>query len=235
MRVHPELHVVDDNGVRRIEHAWPADGAECRALQHALAKHVVSHDDLGPIKLLGGVDIGFEDGGLTTRAAAVVLHADTLDVVEQALVRMETRMPYIPGLLSFREVPAGMAALAKLEHTPDLIHVDGHGIAHPRGLGVATHLGLTTGLPTIGVAKKRLTGAHEPVPEARASHVPLTTRDGRTIGAVLRSRVGVKPIFISSGHRIGLESALAWTLRALTRYKLPETTRAADRLASNRK
>jgi deoxyribonuclease V len=179
------------------------------------------------------VDIGFEDGGKTTRAAAVVLNAQTLEVVDTALARVPTRMPYIPGLLSFREIPGALAALEQLAALPDLILVDGHGIAHPRRLGVATHLGLVTGLPTIGVAKKRLTGSHAEVPDKRGAWVELTDR-GETIGAVLRSRVGVKPIFISPGHRIGLASALSFTMSALTRYRLPETTRVADKLASNR-
>jgi len=216
-----------------IEHDWPHDPRSCRALQHELAQHIDTRDDFGPVATLGGVDIGFEDNGHVTRAAAVVLDARTLTVIERVLVRVPTRMPYIPGLLSFREIPGAMAALARLETTPDLTLVDGHGIAHPRRLGVATHLGLVTGLATIGVAKKRLTGHHDTVPKQRGSWVPLTDGDD-TIGAVLRSRTAVKPIFISAGHRIGLSSALTWTQAALTRYRLPETTRVADRLASNR-
>jgi len=229
-----ELRIEHIDGRLRIEHDWPAEAARCRAIQVALARHAITHDDFGPVRHLGGVDIGFEDAGQTTRAAAVVLDAQSLEVVDRVLVRQPTRMPYIPGLLSFREVPAAMAALERLSIKPDLTHVDGHGIAHPRGLGVATHLGLLTGLATIGVAKKRLTGVFDPVPEPRDSHVPLRAKNGQVIGLVYRSRAGVKPIFISSGHRIGLDSALYWTRRALDGYKLPETTRQADKLASNR-
>lgn len=221
------------DGRRIIAHDWPHDPTICRSLQQTLARHIDISDDFGPVTTLGGVDIGFENDGRITRAAAVVLDAESLTVIEKALVRVPTRMPYIPGLLSFREIPGALAALEQLSIRPDLTLVDGHGIAHPRRLGVATHLGLVTGLATIGVAKKRLTGTHETVPEARGSWVALTDAD-ETIGAVLRSRAAVKPIFISAGHRIGLNSALTWTRAALIRYRLPEPTRMADRLASRR-
>lgn len=230
----PKLHWRQNaDGRYCLDHDWPREARACRALQQALAQHVDTTDDYGPVDTLGGVDIGFEDDGRTTRAAAVVLDAQSLAVRARALVRVPTRMPYIPGLLSFREIPGALAALAALDTLPDLVLVDGHGIAHPRRLGVATHLGLVTGLPTIGVAKKRLTGSHGEVPAERGRWTALTD-GGETIGAVLRSRTGVKPIFISPGHRIGLDSAITWTCRALTRYRLPETTRVADRLASGR-
>lgn len=222
------------DGRRRIEHAWPREARAGRAIQDAIAEYVDAHNSLpATIRTVAGVDIGFEDGGQTTRAAIVVLDAADLSMVEQTLVRRPTRMPYIPGLLSFREIPAALAALEQLSALPDLLMVDGHGIAHPRRLGVATHLGLVSGLPTIGVAKKRLTGTHDAVPEQRLAWARLMD-GGETIGAVLRSRAGVKPIFISPGHRIDLGTAIDWTARTLTRYRLPETTRAADRLASGR-
>lgn len=217
-----------------IEHAWPREARAGRAIQNALAGYVDTRNSLPEsVQTVAGVDIGFEDGGQTTRAAVVVLDPADLSVIEQALARRPTRMPYIPGLLSFREIPAALDALAELSALPDLLMVDGHGIAHPRRLGVAAHLGLVSGLPTIGVAKKRLTGTHATVPEDRLAWTPLFDSD-ETIGAVVRSRRGVKPIFISPGHRIDLGTAIDWTTRTLTRYRLPETTRAADRLASRR-
>ncbi|MGN8160017.1 deoxyribonuclease V [Salinisphaera sp. RV14] len=217
-----------------MEHDWPREARAGRAIQDAIAPYVDTRNSLPrDIQTVAGVDIGFEDRGATTRAAVVVLDAADLGVVAQALVRRPTRMPYIPGLLSFREIPAALDALEQLSILPDLLMVDGHGIAHPRRLGVATHLGLVSGLPTIGVAKKRLTGTHDAVPEQRLAWTALTDGD-ETIGAVLRSRVGVKPIFTSPGHRIDLGTAIEWTARTLTRYRLPETTRAADRLASRR-
>ncbi|HET7314895.1 deoxyribonuclease V [Salinisphaera sp.] len=226
-------HTAD--GRTRIEHAWPREARAGRAIQHAIARHVDTQNALpAEIRRIAGVDIGFEDSGHTTRAAIVVLDPNDLSVLEQVLVRRPTRMPYIPGLLSFREIPAALDALDELSELPDLLMVDGHGIAHPRRLGVATHLGLASGLPTIGVAKKRLTGTHDPAPEERLAWTPLM--DGHEIiGAVLRSRVRVKPIFISPGHRVDLDTALDWVTRTLTRYRLPETTRAADRLASRRR
>ena len=221
-----------NNAAPSLAHDWPTTAAEARALQDTIRNDVVVAP-LGdaPIRHVAGVDIGFEDRGATTRAAIVVFDADTQERVDEVLVRSQTRMPYIPGLLSFREVPGALDALAALHITPDLLMVDGHGIAHPKRLGVATHLGLASGLPSIGIAKKRLIGTHATVPEGRLAWTPLVERD-ETIAAVLRSRPRVKPIFISPGHRTDLANALDWCTRFLTRYRLPETTRAADKLAS---
>jgi deoxyribonuclease V len=159
--------------------------------------------------------------------------APDLSVVEQVVHREPTRMPYIPGLLSFREIPAALGAFEKLSVIPELVMVDGQGIAHPRRLGVAAHLGLWLDLPTIGIAKSRLYGQHAEVGEQRGDWVPLSAGQ-ETIGAVLRSRTKVKPVYVSPGHRITLETSLAWVLRCLGRTKLPEPTRLADRLASRR-
>lgn len=218
----------------RLAHDWPVNARDGMALQHELATYLHSEDNFGAVETLGGMDIGFEDGGRTTRAAAVLLDAGTLAVRETHVARIPTRMPYIPGLLSFREVPAALQALDELSTRPDLLMVDGHGNAHPRRVGVASHLGLVTGLVTIGVAKSRLVGTHAAVPDERGAWVPLTD-NGETIGAVVRSRAGVKPLFVSPGYRIGLASSVHWVMQAVTRYKLPETTREADALASRRR
>jgi deoxyribonuclease V len=150
-----------------------------------------------------------------------------------AVARLPTRMPYIPGLLSFRELPAVLAALAQLPEVPDLILVDGHGVAHPRGLGIAAHLGVITGLPTIGVAKKILCGAHDPVGLSRGERAPLMHR-GRMIGTALRSKDGIQPLIVSPGHRVSHATAVERVLACGRGYKLPEPTRLADRLASRR-
>ncbi|UYG06604.1 deoxyribonuclease V [Halomonas sp. M4R1S46] len=223
-------------------HDWGLAPAEAIALQKRLAGRVERADRLDPVNRIAGVDIGFEQGGEITRAAVVVLAwppaADgAFEVVEQAVHREPTRMPYIPGLLSFREVPAALAAFDKLSTRPQLAMVDGQGIAHPRRLGVASHLGLWLDLPTIGVAKTRLVGRHvEPGPE-RGDWAPLQD-DGpegeEVIGAVLRSRESVKPVFVSPGHRLCLETAVGWVVACLGKTKLPEPTRLADRLASRR-
>lgn len=221
-------------------HDWNLSPREAIALQRRLAGRVEREDRLGEVRCIAGVDIGFEQGGAITRAAVVVLAwpprgPGVFDVVEEVVHREPTRMPYIPGLLSFREVPAALAAFERLGVMPDLVMVDGQGIAHPRRLGVASHLGLWLDLPTIGVAKSRLCGRHgEPGP-ARGDWTPLIDDpDDEVIGAVLRSRVGVKPLFVSPGHRLSLAAALDWVIRCLGRTKLPEPTRMADRLASRR-
>jgi deoxyribonuclease V len=147
------------------------------------------------------------------------------------VARLPTRFPYVPGLLSFRELPVVLDALARLAVIPDVILCDGQGRAHPRRFGIACHLGVLLDLPTVGVGKTRLVGRHaEPGPD-KGDWAPLLD-DGEVIGAVLRTRAGVKPLYISVGHRISLDSAITLTLACLTRYRLPETTRAAHRLAS---
>jgi deoxyribonuclease V len=203
------------------------------ALQSRLATEIVLRDQLGPVRHVAGVDVGFEDNGATTRAAVAVLAFPSLQLETSVIARKPTCFPYVPGLLSFREVPAVLAAMEQLDVLPDLLLCDGQGIAHPRRLGIASHLGLLLDVPSIGVAKTRLVGKHDEVPDKRGAWVPL--RDvNETIGAVLRTRQGVKPLYVSPGHRIGLESAIAWVMACLTRYRLPETTRWAHRLASEK-
>ncbi|MGM0535829.1 MAG: deoxyribonuclease V [Pseudomonadota bacterium] len=218
-------------------HDWNLTPSEAIALQKRLAGRVERDDRLDPVRRIAGVDIGFEQGGDITRAAVVVLAwpPATLNLVEQVVHREPTRMPYVPGLLSFREVPAALAAFEQLTMTPQLVMVDGQGIAHPRRIGVASHLGLWVDLPTIGVAKSRLCGRHAEPGPARGDWTPLVDGpDDEVIGAVLRARAKVKPVFVSPGHRVSLPTALAWVIRCLGRTKLPEPTRLADRLASRR-
>jgi len=214
-------------------HAWDVTPREAVAIQNELRRHVIRHDDFNPADLhtVAGVDVGFEERGRVTRAAVAVLDYRSLACLDQAVARLPTRFPYIPGLLSFRELPAVLEALAGLTRLPDIFLCDGQGIAHPRRLGIASHLGLLTGLPSIGVGKSRLIGRHEKVPVKRGAWTSLLD-DGETVGAVLRTRAGVKPIYVSIGHRISLETAVAVVMACTTKYKLPETTRAAHRLAS---
>jgi deoxyribonuclease V len=212
---------------------WDGSLQGARRLQAALAARVRRCDALGPVRALAGVDVGFEEGGATARAAAVLLDAATLEVLAQAVVCERTRMPYLPGLLSFRELPAMLAALAELPRRPDLVFCDGLGIAHPRRLGIAAHLGVVLDWPTIGVAKKILVGTHAPLAEARGSRAELVDR-GEVVGAALRTKAGVRPVIVSPGHRVSLTSALEWVLAATRGYRLPEPTRLADRLASRR-
>jgi deoxyribonuclease V len=205
--------------------------ARAAALQRMLARRVVRRDRLGPVRHVCGIDVGFEHDGTIARAAAVVLSFPSLSVEEFAIARRPTRFPYIPGLLSFREVPVALAALKKLKIKPDLLLCDGQGIAHPRRMGLASHMGLAAGIASIGVAKSLFAGEHGPVPRRRGGWAPLRDR-GETIGAVLRTRAGVKPLYVSIGHRVSLATAIRFVLACAPRYRLPETTRRAHRLAS---
>jgi len=213
---------------------WNGDLAAARALQSRLAREVMLADERRrPPRWIAGFDVGFEAAGATTRAAAVLLDGTTLAVHQAVVARVPTVMPYVPGLLSFRELPALLAALQQLDHVPDLAFIDGHGIAHPRRLGIAAHFGVATRLPSIGVAKKRLAGeAGEPGPAA-GDHAPLRLR-GEQVGWVLRSKPRCRPLFVSPGYRVSIDGALTDTLACLRGYRLPEPTRLADRLASRR-
>ncbi len=214
-------------------HRWNLTPADARALQERLRGRVSQRDRVGKIQLVAGVDVGFEDGGRRTRAAVATLEFPSLKPAAEAVATRATSFPYVPGLLSFREIPAIVDALSRLERLPQLILCDGQGYAHPRRFGLACHLGVLTNIPTIGVAKSRLIGSHGRVPLAKGRWTPLMDGD-EVIGAVLRTRKGVKPVFVSVGHRVSLDTAVELVMQCVTRYRLPETTRAADRLASAR-
>ena len=214
-----------------FDHPWDVTPKEAMIIQDGLRKAVVAEDELGPVRTVAGVDIGFAEKNAITRAAVAVLSFPEMELVDQAIVQRPTTFPYVPGLLSFREAPAALEALGKLSVRPDLLLCDGQGTAHPRRFGLACHIGLLSDLPTIGVAKSRLVGEHEPVDQERGSRQPLM-QDGEVIGMVLRTRTSVKPLYVSVGHRISLETAVDYVLRSAPRYRLPETTRQAHRLAS---
>lgn len=214
-----------------VQGSWPTTVAEAREVQEALCAQVLTRGVLRNVRYVAGVDVGFEQGGAMTRAAVAVLSFPGLCLHEQAIVRRKTRFPYVPGYLSFREAPAVLAALAKLQTRPDLLLCDGQGLAHPRRFGLACHLGLLADIPSIGVAKSRLIGTHGEPAQEKGAWVPLMDK-GETIGAVLRTRTGVQPVYVSIGHRISLSAAIDYTLRCVTKYRLPETTRWAHRLAS---
>ncbi len=212
-------------------HRWPKTVAVARSIQERLRHEVIKKDVLAKPQRVAGVDVGFEQGGTVTRAAVAVLDFPDLMLREHAIVRRKTRFPYVPGYLSFREAPAILAALKKLRDKPDLILCDGQGLAHPRRFGLACHLGLLADIPSIGVAKSRLIGDHDRLLESKGAWASLLV-DGERIGAVLRTRTGVRPLYISIGHRISLRTAIKYVLLCTTKYRLPETTRHAHRLAS---
>ena len=215
----------------RHRHDWSVSPAEAVAVQQRLRAEVIARDTLGEVVTVAGVDVGFEERGRITRAAVAVLSFPDLVLREQAIARRPTEFPYVPGLLSFREIPAVLDAMARLRRLPDLILCDGQGLAHPRRFGIACHLGVLTGLPTIGVAKSRLVGSHAPLGEAKGESVDLFDR-GERVGVVLRTRRAVRPVYVSIGHRVSLATAVDYVLRCVTRYRLPETTRMAHKLAS---
>lgn len=207
-------------------HSWDITPTEAIALQRQLADSVIRTDDPRPLRYVAGVDASYSRFSPRVFAGVVVLDVNAWDEVESAGVETITKFPYVPGLLSFRECPAILEAFAKLKQTPDLIVVDGNGIAHPRRLGIASHLGVMLDLPTIGNAKSRLIGEHEELPEKRGSAVALLHKD-EEIGRVLRTRDRVKPLYVSIGHRISLARACELILSFCTRWRQPEPIRRA--------
>ncbi|WP_330336697.1 endonuclease V [Streptomyces sp. NBC_00557] len=210
---------------------WPATEEEARAVQDELRGRVVL-DEAGPEPGTGrvtGVDVAYDDEHDLVAAAAVVLDAVTLDVVAEATAVGRVSFPYVPGLLAFREIPTVLAAMERLPCPPGLVVCDGYGLAHPRRFGLASHLGVLTGLPVIGVAKNPFTFTYEEPGARRGGAAPLLAGD-EEVGRALRTRDGVKPVFVSVGHRVSLDNAVAHTLALTPRYRLPETTRRADAL-----
>lgn len=215
-----------------VPHDWDLTPSEAIQMQAQLRQQVILEDRLPPsIQHVAGIDVGFEENNTVTLAGVAVLGFPDLQLREYRVARQPTRFPYIPGLLSFREIPTILDALAQLTIEPDLLLVDGQGIAHPRRCGIATHLGILCDKPSIGVGKSRLIGTHAEVPDVKGAWVPLIHKK-EVIGAVLRTRPGVKPLYISPGHRISVETAVDYVMRCTTKYRLPETTRWAHRLAS---
>lgn len=202
------------------------------ALQRRLASRVVRRGDVpsAKVRFIAGSDVAFDRPTNRAAGAVVVLAWPSLEVVEEATVEAPTPFPYVPGLLSFRETPVLLDAFAGLRHTPDLLMVDGHGYAHPRRFGFACHLGLLLGLPTIGVAKSRLVGTSKRLGLRRGARADLVD-DREVVGSLLRTRDGVRPVYVSVGHRISLAAAERWTLACATRYRLPEPARLADKLS----
>jgi len=204
--------------------------AEAIALQKRLRRRVVRRWDGRPLRLVAAADVHFPAPGIS-RAALVTLSFPDLRPVESVVRDTPTVFPYIPGLLSLREIPPLLEAWKHLARLPDLVLCDGHGIAHPRGLGVASHLGLTLDIPVIGCAKSHLFGiCAEPGPE-RGERAPVRDRSGRTIGAVVRTRARTRPVYVSVGHRIDLRTAVRIVLACCTRYRIPLPLRLAHQAA----
>jgi deoxyribonuclease V len=216
-------------------HEWNLSPQQAIELQKQFAYEVIEEDKFdAPIETVAGIDLGYDENTGKSRAVVVVLKFPELELIESAEAIMPIQFPYVPGLLSFRETPVAVKALEKLENTPGLILCDGQGIAHPRRFGIACHIGLITGVPSIGVAKSLLVGKYGTLAEERGSRAPLVYK-GEEVGVVLRTRDKVQPLYVSVGHKISLETAIDYVLKCAPKYRLPETTRLADHLASYRK
>jgi deoxyribonuclease V len=215
-------------------HEWNLSPEDAIALQHDLAKSIIREDQLGEVRHVAGVDMAINENNGMARAAVVLLNYPALQIVEQHIYEEPVRMPYVPGLLSFREAPCVLGAFSRLRQLPDLVLVDGVGIAHPRRIGIASHLGLWLDLPTIGCAKSILIGSYDKnaLSEEAGSWVPLLYRK-EIIGAAVRTRTRINPMFISLGHRISLETSIRYVLACSRGYRLPEPTRQADKLSKN--
>ncbi len=212
-------------------HSWNVSPNEAVEIQQKLRQEVVQFDQVGDVRLIAGVDVAFDNNDNVASAAVAVLSLPKLELCETAVASLPLRFPYMPGLLSFRETPAVLDAIARLRQLPDLLLCDSHGVAHPRRFGMACHVGILSGIPSIGVAKTLLVGSYCDLSPERGSWIPLVEA-GETIGAVVRTRRGVKPVYVSVGDGVTLKTAIDYVLRC-SRYRLPEPSRWAHRLASS--
>ena len=208
-------------------HKWNLTPAEARALQVELAREVDTRTPLGRREVIAAADVSYDKGDDELYAAVVVVRAGTFELIERAGVAGPSTFPYVPGLLSFREAPALLDAFRRIETVPDVVMCDGQGIAHPRRLGIASHLGLWLGLPTVGCAKSWLYGKHEEPGSERGDRTPLTDKTGSLLGAAVRSWTRVAPLYVSPGHRCDVEGAVGLTLETSVKYRLPVPARMA--------
>lgn len=213
-------------------HPWDLDAAAARALQAELASRVDAAAPLGPWETLAAADVSYDRGSEVLHAGIVVVRAETFEVVERVGLTGPAGFPYIPGLLSFREAPTLIEAFRKLQTVPDVVMCDGQGIAHPRRLGIASHLGLWLKRPTVGCAKSRLCGRYEMPGLPRGSRTPLVDK-GEVVGAVLRTRSRVSPLFVSPGHLCDIEGAVALVLATSAKYRLPTPARMAHEFVND--
>jgi deoxyribonuclease V len=209
-------------------HSWDLAPQEAFEVQNDLAAKVERQLRIGTVRHVAGIDVSVRDD--MARAAVVILDFERLDPVDYAIATRRVTFPYVPGLLAFREGPVVLDALERVGTAPDLLIFDGQGLAHPRRLGIASHMGLLVDMPAIGCAKSRLCGRHDEPGEAPGDYAPLVDK-GEVIGTVLRTRRGVKPVYVSIGHRVDLESSIEYVLACCRGYRLPETTRWAHRVA----
>lgn len=212
-------------------HSWSISYQEAKILQQKLARRIIKKDNINDIKKICGVDLGIKNK--IASACCVVMSFPQLKIIDYSIIKTKITWPYIPGLLSFREIPALIPAFESLSSEPDIIIADGQGIAHPRRLGLASHLGLILDKPTIGCAKSRLTGIFLEPQNKKGAHEYLYDGD-EIIGAALRTRADVKPVFVSTGHKVSLKKAISIVLKCCVKYRLAEPIRAAHNGAAGR-
>lgn len=217
--------------IMRPPHNWSVSPKQAIAIQRRIGARVRQEATNHPIRLVAGVDAAFDQETNICIAAVILWDKKTATQIEQRVAVAPLKFPYIPGLLSFREAPAIVAALRKLHRIPDAVLCDGQGIAHPRRCGIASHLGVLADLPTVGCAKSRLLGTYQQPGIHKGAATPLWDK-GQLVGTVLRTRERVKPVFVSVGHRIDLTGAEQLVLDCTAGYRLPEPTRLADRLVA---
>jgi len=224
--------IIKDVKIHRL-HTWQISTAQAKQIQMELASRVSRKSVAIKPRFIAGVDISAPDAKGIARAAAVILNYPELEVIEVRTAEDKLNLPYIPGLLSFREAPLVLAACQKLSTDPDIILVDGQGIAHPRRFGIASHIGLLLNTPTIGCAKSRLCGNHAPVNAEAGAYAELTDK-GEIIGVAMRTKTGVNPIYVSIGHKIDLPTAIHWVIKCCRNKRLPEPCRLAHLAASSK-
>lgn len=215
-----------------IKHPWNLSEMEAIILQQELALKVIKEDSFVEINCVAGVDVAYSDHNNKLIAAIVILDASSLKVIESVVVEDTVDFPYIPGLFSFRELPPIVKAFDQLKTSPQLVICDGQGLAHPRRFGLASHLGVIFDVPTIGCGKTKLLGTYEEPDFNRGAYSTLDD-NGEVIGAALRTQNNIKPLFVSIGHRISLQTACNWVVDLSPHYRLPETTRQSDHLVRN--
>lgn len=212
-------------------HPWQVTPGQAQRIQRELASRVSTRNELGVIRRVAGADIAVGRAGGRARVAVVILSYPEMELLEQRMGERQLAFPYIPGLLSFRETPAILEAFEKVQETPDLLLVDGQGLAHPRRFGIACHLGLLLDIPTIGCAKSRLVGEHDQLGNASGSQAEVIDK-GQVVAMALRSRAGSTPIYVSVGHKVDLSTAVRLVIKCVRGRRLPEPTRLADKAAA---
>jgi deoxyribonuclease V len=211
-------------------HSWEVSPQEAVQIQRQIREKIIPYGKVTSVRLVAGADVAYDKKSNTTYAGVVVLRMPDLTIVETSIAACPTSFPYIPGLLSFREAPALLQALKKVQSDPDILFIDGHGVSHPRSVGIASHIGLLIDRPVIGCAKSLLIGDYQDPDLPRGSKSYLFNKNSDIIGAVVRTREKIKPVFVSIGHRIDIDEAIRLTLCCGKGYRIPEPTRQADLL-----